>query len=647
MLSVDTVRSTKKHPPGWRAVLIGALLIIPGFYFGTYSYLIVQALPWSQISLPLGGVMVLFFLVLFNQVVGGISRRLRLEQSELLVIYAMTNLCATIGGAGMLAFLITTLPAGHYFATPENKWATFFEHIPSWLVVNDATAITNFYEAQGTLYSLATLQAWAVPLAFWLSFTGLLVLGTLALCNLVADQWVNRERLSFPLVQLPLAMTARTERRRFWGNRLMWIGFAIPAVLQSFNFINYLHPSFPGIWVKAIPLGQGITAMPLAAIKPVYVAFYPFMIGVGFLLSAETSLSCWFFYWVGKAEQVLCAVVGMGGTGTGRGVTQLPLITQQGTGALLTLMVVALMVAWPNLRASLRTNRPAGVQVVSSRISLIILALVFVSLVTMSSAAGLPIAIGAVYFILRWLMALAWGRVAAETGSGWTRQWRSNIQEVVANSIGTASLAPQALPMLAMFRWFNSYADSRAPQIMAAFKMSQAGEIPRYQLRRALVTTVVVSLIGCTWALLHIYYSYGAAMATTRQWYTGEGGTSWWILQSWFNFPQGPNWWDIGGYIFGGMVVLIVTAARRSIPGWPLHPVGYAIGHTCSMDYMWMPFLVAWALKSLALRYGGIKVYHYLVPLFIGLILGDFVTAGLWGLYGTIVGQRMYMFFPH
>ncbi len=56
---------------------------------------------------------------------------------------------------------------------------------------------------------------------------------------------------------------------------------------------------------------------------------------------------------------------------------------------------------------------------------------------------------------------------------------------------------------------------------------------------------------------------------------------------------------------------------------------------------------ITWVLKSLALRYGGIKVYHRLVPLFIGLILGDFVTAGLWGLYGTIVGQRMYMFFPH
>ena len=60
-----------------------------------------------------------------------------------------------------------------------------------------------------------------------------------------------------------------------------------------------------------------------------------------------------------------------------------------------------------------------------------------------------------------------------------------------------------------------------------------------------------------------------------------------------------------------------------------------------------MPFLVAWLIKIVVLRYGGSSVYRRLIPLFLGLILGDFVTASAWAMYGFITEQRLYFFFPH
>jgi len=623
------------------------VLSCAGFYFGNYGYQIVQALAWGGTLLTLGGVFVLFVATVLAAGLGLIWRRLRLQRAELLVIFVMTTISGAIGGSGFVAFMVPLLPAGHYYATTENNWEAFFEHIPWWLTVNDPRAIKAFYEANGTLYSLATLRAWAAPLTFWLIFLTLLVLGTWALSNLISEQWVSRERLTFPLAQLPLAMTDAAPHKGFWTNRLMWIGFAIPLVLQSCNYINYLHPAFPGIWLKARPVGEALTSMPLAAIKPVHIAFFPFVIGVGYLLSLETSLSCWLFFWVRKAERVLCAAFGLGGGGTGEGIMQLPLINQQGTGALLALGAATLWIAYRVARGSLTSPRPEGVQVVSSQTSLIILAIALVGLVAMSHAAGMPIIIATSVFILRWLMALAWGRVAAETGSGWIVQTSGHVHDAVIAATGTVGLAPTALPMVVMLRSFSRHQDERFPQLLAAYKLKELGDIPRKQLRDAFVIAILISILFTTWTHLDTYYRHGAAMAATRSWYTSEGMGIWTTMRSWTDLPQGRDLWQIGGYLFGGAVALLLRGARLSIPSWPLHPLGYALAHTGSMGYMWMPFLIAWLIKSAVLHYGGFKVYQRLVPFFMGLIMGDFVAAGLWGLYGVVTSTQMYMFFPH
>jgi hypothetical protein len=68
---------------------------------------------------------------------------------------------------------------------------------------------------------------------------------------------------------------------------------------------------------------------------------------------------------------------------------------------------------------------------------------------------------------------------------------------------------------------------------------------------------------------------------------------------------------------------------------------------TNTMEYMWCPFLIAWALKTITLRYAGIGGYRKLLPFFLGLILGDYVIPTLWGIFGMASGYQMYMVFPH
>lgn len=629
----------------WRAIPIGLVFGLGGLYFGMYGYLIVQVLHWSTTSLQLGSVLVLFFIVTLNALVGRVVPRLRLRPAELLVVFTIATIATSIGAHGMMGYIIPMLPGARYYATPENNWDALFRYLPQWLIVTDDRAIKGFYEATGTLYSLETVRAWVGPLAFWLPFLALMVFGEWALCNLVSQQWIERERLTFPLAQLPLAMAGAGPNRDFWRNRAMWIGFAIPMVLQSMNFLHFLYPPIPGVWMKARPVAASLTGMPWAAMRPLYIAFYPFVIGVVFLLSLETSLSCWFFFWMSKAENVACAMMGLGGGS--EGVNQLPLIAQQGTGALLTLAILSLLLTVRSMRRSARSREPEGVQVLSNRTGLTLLAVCFVGLVGMSSAAGLPILVGVCYYVLRWLIELAWARVAAETGSGWTFNTGATIQQTLIAFAGTRPIGSAGLPMFSTLDTFEDYSDSRGVQLLASFKYREIGEIPRKLLRNAVVVGVPASVVYAAWVHLDIYYRHGAAMAIVRPWYPSRGAEPWRLLESWSLRPRSPDWWQVGGYAWGAIVVLLLRGARFGIPSWPFHPIGYAVAHTDSMDYMWMPFLIAWLVKSVVLRYGGIKLYQRLVPVFMGLIMGDVVVAGLWGIYGVATGQRLYMHFPH
>ncbi|MCL6628524.1 MAG: hypothetical protein K6U00_02855, partial [Armatimonadetes bacterium] len=78
---------------------------------------------------------------------------------------------------------------------------------------------------------------------------------------LVRRQWQDRERLPFPVVQLPLEMT--DPAGRLFRNRLMWIGFSVAAGLDLLNGLNYLYPNIPVlIQTRAYDLAPLITQKP-------------------------------------------------------------------------------------------------------------------------------------------------------------------------------------------------------------------------------------------------------------------------------------------------------------------------------------------------------------------------------------------------
>ncbi|MBN63936.1 MAG: hypothetical protein CME20_21475 [Gemmatimonadetes bacterium] len=67
---------------------------------------------------------------------------------------------------------------------------------------------------------------------------------------MVRRQWVEYERLSFPLVQVPIALIGEEKEEqglvsRFCKNPVVWIGVLVPLVLYSQRALHNYFPIIP------------------------------------------------------------------------------------------------------------------------------------------------------------------------------------------------------------------------------------------------------------------------------------------------------------------------------------------------------------------------------------------------------------------
>ena len=96
------------------------------------------------------------------------------------------------------------------------------------------------------------------------------------------------------------------------------------------------------------------------------------------------------------------------------------------------------------------------------------------------------------------------------------------------------------------------------------------------------------------------------------------------------------------GAALGGALMWL----RARFLWWPLHPIGYAMANSWGMFNLWCPLFVAWALKALILKQGGLGAYRKAVPFFLGLALGDYVFGYSWSMADVLFDRALYQFWP-
>jgi hypothetical protein len=174
-----------------------------------------------------------------------------LRYPELLFVFCLGWIGFTVPAWGLLNYLINIMVTAHYYASPENQWRTlFFPYLPDWVVISDgAGAVTGYYQGIRDTIQIPW-SSWVIPVFWWFSFfAGLLAVG-LCLVVLLRKQWVEHERLAYPLAQLPITLMETSEEDTSpWPavmrNRMFVIGFGLSLFMMLWNVASY--------WLAWIP----------------------------------------------------------------------------------------------------------------------------------------------------------------------------------------------------------------------------------------------------------------------------------------------------------------------------------------------------------------------------------------------------------
>lgn len=82
-------------------------------------------------------------------------------------------------------------------------------------------------------------------------------------------------------------------------------------------------------------------------------------------------------------------------------------------------------------------------------------------------------------------------------------------------------------------------------------------------------------------------------------------------------------------FVMGPAGMLALTALRNRFVWWPVHPIGFATVSSFTMYAVYIPYLLAWLLKTAMLQWGGFTVYRTATPFFIGLSAGHYILRAI------------------
>jgi len=562
-------------------------------------------------------------------------RWLPFSDRELLLSYIVLTATIPIIGFGGIRFIATGMGYLAWTAQTNPTWLKYSQFLGGMPILHDPAAIRGLYLG-GTTVPWA---AWAGPIAFWSGYLLLLSLVWLGLAVSFRRIWIHQERLTFPVATLPLRLL--DARENIFARPVFWVGFAIPAVLQSLMALNYWFPAIPAIQMKAYNVLPMIFAGSprLAGAIDFYVGFYPMAVGLAYFVPSSVTFSCWFLAVLTKALYVVSAALGMEAVGT---ASRFPYAQEQGVGAWVALAALVLWGGRRHWRTVLGSVPPAE-RVAVRRWSAVAVACIGLC-TAMMAWVGVPLlmAVGVVLVYVAYTITAA--RVRAEAGSMWTFAPLFTPFRVTNAVLNTQSLGGRAVVAGGYFDLVH--VDIRAmslPYLMEGMNIAESAGIS-WRTVLVWVGLATVTALGLGWwRTLTELYTLGAATANTNQYP---------LVKCFIGFrdvdqvASGTTAWDRSGVLAmlcGGAITMLLAWSRKA-GLFGLHPVGYVLSNTLTMNAFIVPFFIAWAAKSLVLRLGGDKLYRRSIPCFVGIILGDITTQALWALAGWVFDVPIYQF---
>ena len=636
-----------------RAVLCGgALALFIGVSLPYTNMIIKGGLLAHNHNAPAALFVFFLFVGLAHTATAAIKRSWAFTRGELATIYIMALIATVIPTIGFSEYLLPIIAGFSYYATPENVWRdTFHGFLPNWAVPQDEEAIRHFYEGLPEGQPLPW-GAWAEPVFWWVLFILAVYWTSACAMVIVRRHWMEREKLLYPLVQIPLDMIRDEPGREsilkpFFKNPVMWIGFAVPFLLGSYHSLHEYFPALPpmttfsdqGPLTTSYALFRGTTS--------IIVMLNFGLIGFAYLLSRDIALGLWFFCLLAVLQRGTFNLFGIASTETlsrfanGRG----PFLAHQAMGAMTVLVFSGLWMGRDHLRDVFRKAFRRDDSIDDSDEVLSYGTAVFgmfggLAVVSLWMwQAGLPPWLVPVFLFAVVVVFVTLTRAVVEGGVAVIRTPLTPADFVISG-FGTGAVGGFGVASLGLtYVWASNIRIFFMPAFANVLRLAQEIGHRRHRLKWAIALAVLVALAGSLWSVLVLSYEHGG-VNLHGFWFIGVPRNAGSYMAQVLTNPAPVSW---SGWLFtgiGGLIQTLLVVARARLIWWPLHPLGFAISTFIIMTYVWFSVMIAWAIKSIVLRYGGPALYRATRPFFLGLILGQISVSGFWLIVDHFTGME-------
>jgi len=622
-----------------RAVAIGVGLTLVFAWVLPYNSLYLRAKGLEAGFLPAAAV---FVLAIISLVVNPLLKKLfpgeELSGSELVLIWVMTVVGAAAAHLSLTGIIPSVVGGVFNYANPGNQWEERFLHfIPSKLTPStDPTArvITAYFQGLEPGEKIEW-GLWVRPLMYWGLLLVLLYLFFFSLADLLRRQWVDRERLPFPLLRLPVEMVREAERGKllnsFFSNKLMWLGFGVAAFITGVN--EYVLQFSGGKTIPLrFPMFQQMSQAPWSLLHVNTLEVSLTGLGIVYILPVQVAFSLWFFFAFTRFELLMKGVVGYP-----RSSPREPFMIYQEAGVIVCFAVFTLWLARPHLKEVVRKaifgkGTDDSEEAFSYRVAFFgVLGSILGIALWCRFVANISFLVSFIFVLLFATLCFVLTKVVAQGGmTGLAKGFQPDM--LMTSFVRPGVIGAQALTMVLVLEWtlIAGLQRSVLPDAMHAFKLSDSARVRRRAIFGAILLVLLLGAALSFYSHSKLVYQEGAGHLG------GRGGISrapkraaQEIIRYADQIGKGEAtdfWWSHVIFFFvGAGLMFVVYYFQSRLFWWPFHPIGLIAAdmNTMAVPGGWFTIFLGWLVKRTVLGVGGGRAYKRLLPVFLGLIMGE------------------------
>lgn len=623
-----------------RGILIGTITIA-----GQFTYLILMVGHTSgsgsyvRSQFPMVALMPFVIWLFLNAAIGRLLPRFVLTRGELLTIFSMLWVVGALPQWGWSDYWIAIVAAPSYMATPENQWADLLLPYLPWHALPELTprVIDNFW--------MGLPKGSSVPWDGWIGVTiqwlvasmAMLVFG-ICIVVLFQRQWVDAEKLSFPLAVMPLDLTEGVDGERkvpdLFYSWLFWVGFAVIFLPLLYNVGTYFFLGLPEfiLYIDRMTL---ILPEPFGSLT---FRVLPLVLAVTYLCPLDILGSLVLFFLLSVVKLGALNTIGFEVGESGQQLRGAEILSMESYGALIFVAVWSVWLARRHLKdiwKQVSTGEGDSADVRLYRMAIAGLVLSAAVVVAWGVFLGANVLVAAVAFSGMAISFFVVVKLIAATGFPYLMpNWaHAKGESLITDLIGSSQLSQQQVVAFKMFTGNAFFGNIRLPAWPALphhFKIFSLRENPRRVVAVVLVA-FPVGFVVAVWASLQTAYEHGGTthlMLAFRMIYDQTTH----LIQNPRVFDPG-KWavWLLGFFEAAGLAIL-----RSRYYWFSLHPMALAFQNTQGTNIYWFSLSLVWFVKLILLRYGGIQAYRAGKPLFYGMGIGYVVAVIVSGVVDVI-----------